>query len=145
MIYQICHAWIKLLCKFLFCKIWWMLKISVKNEVILCVGCCSFSAKIAAVAQKPFFLLWKKLKWEKKKMLIFFWGGKFNWKPIYGPVTYGLAGQYTDYGRPERKKPSLQGWKFNQHILSATSAQFFRYLWFMPSLGVRSTWANRIS
>ena len=25
-------------------------------------------------------------------------------------------------------------------ILSATSAQFFRYLWFMPSLGVRSPW-----
>ena len=27
-----------------------------------------------------------------------------------------------------------------KHILSATSAQFFRYLWFMPSLGVRSPW-----
>ena len=25
-----------------------------------------------------------------------------------------------------------------KHIFSATSAQFFRYLWFMPSLGVRS-------
>ena len=25
-----------------------------------------------------------------------------------------------------------------KHILSATSAQIFRYLWFMPSLGVRS-------
>ena len=25
-----------------------------------------------------------------------------------------------------------------KHILSATSAQFFRFLWFMPSLGVRS-------
>ena len=27
-----------------------------------------------------------------------------------------------------------------KHILSATSTQFFRYLWFMPSLGVRSPW-----
>ena len=27
-----------------------------------------------------------------------------------------------------------------KHILSATSAQFFRHLWFMPSLGVRSPW-----
>ena len=31
-------------------------------------------------------------------------------------------------------------WVRRQHILSATSAQFFRYLWFMPSLGVRSPW-----
>ena len=29
------------------------------------------------------------------------------------------------------------GWK---HILSAASAHFFRYLWLMPSLGVRSPW-----
>ena len=27
-----------------------------------------------------------------------------------------------------------------KHILSATSAQIFRFLWFMPSLGVRSPW-----
>ena len=27
-----------------------------------------------------------------------------------------------------------------KHILSATSAQFFRYLWFIPSLDVRSPW-----
>ena len=27
-----------------------------------------------------------------------------------------------------------------KHILSATSAQTFRFLWFMPSLGVRSPW-----
>ena len=27
-----------------------------------------------------------------------------------------------------------------KHVLSATSTQFFRYLWFMPSLGVRSPW-----
>ena len=27
-----------------------------------------------------------------------------------------------------------------KHNLSATSAQFFRYFWFMPSLGVRSPW-----
>ena len=26
--------------------------------------------------------------------------------------------------------------------MSATSAQFFRYLWFMPSLGVRSPWLH---
>ena len=30
-----------------------------------------------------------------------------------------------------------------KHILSATSAQFFRYLWFMPSLGVRSSCINQ--
>ena len=29
-----------------------------------------------------------------------------------------------------------------KHILSATLAQFFRYLWFMPSLGVRSLWSR---
>ena len=34
--------------------------------------------------------------------------------------------------------PNFKVW--GQHILSATSAQFFRYLWFMPSLGVRSPW-----
>ena len=52
----------------------------------------------------------------------------------------------TDYGRPVRKSPSLHGRKSNsipnllvrlKHILSATSAQFFR---FVPSLGVRSPW-----
>ena len=30
-----------------------------------------------------------------------------------------------------------------KHILSATSAKFFRYLWFMPSLAVRSPWYNQ--
>ena len=29
-----------------------------------------------------------------------------------------------------------------KHILSATLAQFFRYLWFMPSLGVCSLWSR---
>ena len=29
-------------------------------------------------------------------------------------------------------------WVRPRHILSSTSAQLFRYLWFMPSLGVRS-------
>ena len=38
----------------------------------------------------------------------------------------------TDYGHPVRKSPSTK------HILTATSAQIFRFLWFMPSLGVRS-------
>ena len=37
--------------------------------------------------------------------------------------------------------PNCMVWR--QHILSATSAQFFRYLWFMPSLGVRSPWSGR--
>ena len=39
-----------------------------------------------------------------------------------------------------------------KHILSATAAQIFRYIWFMPSLGVRSPctkltllWARKIS
>jgi hypothetical protein len=31
-----------------------------------------------------------------------------------------------------------------KHILSATSAQFFRYLWFIPSLGVRRPWSQDI-
>ena len=30
-----------------------------------------------------------------------------------------------------------------KHILSATSAQIFRFLWFMPSLGVHSPWLDR--
>ena len=36
--------------------------------------------------------------------------------------------------------PNCMVWR--QHILSATSAQFFRYLRFMPSLGVRSPWVK---
>ena len=31
-----------------------------------------------------------------------------------------------------------------KHILSAISAQIFRFLWFMPSLGVRSPWATTL-
>ena len=38
--------------------------------------------------------------------------------------------------------PNCMVWR--QHILSATSAQFFRYLWFMPSLGVRSPWIKEL-
>ena len=57
----------------------------------------------------------------------------------------------TDYGRPVRKSPSLHGRKSTptpkflvrpKHILSATSAQIFRFLWFMPLLGVRSPWSQ---
>ena len=31
----------------------------------------------------------------------------------------------------------------SKHILSITSANYFRYLWFMPSLGVRSPWFKK--
>ena len=47
----------------------------------------------------------------------------------------------TDYGRPEKKLPSQHGRKFNPNpkfLGTATSAQFFRYLRFILSLGVRS-------
>ena len=53
----------------------------------------------------------------------------------------------TDYGHLVNKSPSLHGRKSipipnfqvrRQYILSATSAQNFRFLLFMPSLGVRS-------
>ena len=57
---------------------------------------------------------------------------------------------FTDYGRPVRKSSSLPSpkptpapkifWVRPKHILSATLAQIFRFLWFMPSLGVRSAW-----
>ena len=52
----------------------------------------------------------------------------------------------TDYGRLMRKLPSLHGRKSDanpkllgtaEHISSATSAQNFKFLWFLPSLGVR--------
>ena len=50
-----------------------------------------------------------------------------------------------DYRHPVRKSSSLhdqvksQIHRYGRSIfLSATSAQFFRHLWFMPSLGVRS-------
>ena len=33
-----------------------------------------------------------------------------------------------------------QIFRYGRSIFSATSAQIFRYLWFMPSLGVRSPW-----
>ena len=36
--------------------------------------------------------------------------------------------------------PKFMVWR--QHILSATSAQFFRWFWFMPSLDVRSPWCK---
>ena len=55
---------------------------------------------------------------------------------------------FTDYGRPVRKSSSLHSpkptpapkifWVRPKHILSATLAQIFRFLWFLPSLGVRS-------
>ena len=58
----------------------------------------------------------------------------------------------TDYGRPVRKSPSLHGRKSTSHskifrygrsIFCLThQPNFFRYLWFMPSLGVRSPWAH---
>ena len=59
---------------------------------------------------------------------------------------------FTDYGRPVRKSSSLHStkptpapkifWVRPKHILSATLAQIFRFLKFMPSLGVRSLWAG---
>ena len=42
---------------------------------------------------------------------------------------------HTDYRRPVRKPPSLQGQKSTP---TPKSSQIFRFLWFMPSLGVRS-------
>ena len=57
----------------------------------------------------------------------------------------------TDYRRPGRKSPSLNGRKSTptpkflgtpKHILSATSAHFFRYIWLMTSLGVRSPYCQ---
>ncbi len=61
-----------------------------------------------------------------------------------GRNRMSLMHRNTDYGRPVRKSPSLHVRKststpkFFRYILSATSAQIFRFLWFMPSLGVRS-------
>ena len=55
---------------------------------------------------------------------------------------------FTDYGRPVRKSSSLHSpkptptpkifWVRPKHILSATLAQIFRFLWFTSSMGVRT-------
>ena len=59
-----------------------------------------------------------------------------------------FIGKTTNYGRPERKKPTLHSRKFTptpkflgtaEAYFVATSAQLFRYLWFMASLG-ESVW-----
>ena len=44
--------------------------------------------------------------------------------------------------RPKLQSQSQFFYLGVMHILSATLAQFFRYLWFMPSLGVRSPCCN---
>ena len=56
-------------------------------------------------------------------------------------------GSPTDYGRPVRKSPSLHSRKSTltpkffgrpKPILHAALAKIFKFIWFMPSLGVRS-------
>ena len=68
----------------------------------------------------------------------------YNW--VYSRQTFFPQGYHsrmiftTNYGCLVRKSPSIHDWKSTPTLKLFGTTQFFRFLWFMPSLGVRSPW-----
>ena len=68
-----------------------------------------------------------------------------NWRSRKPQPNWSNHGLRTPRGEiAYTARPKIHSHSRPKHILSATLVQFFRYLWFMPSLDVRSPWIKTI-
>ena len=98
-----------------------------------------FEAKAAVICGLIVALLMLDFETLKKRV------GKLTHHAIFrsvNPRTTDAQRGNSLYCTPENSLPLPNFLVRPMHILSATSTQFIRYLWFMPLLGVRSPWSE---